>query len=88
MTETVTPTSHARLLVELDEAARVISPLWPLGTFIAVNPFWDLRQLGFEAAVSVARMVFGANGLPSPDYFVDALASGRVTSADVEGAAG
>jgi len=87
MTETATPTSHARLLVELDEAARVIGPLWPLGTFIAVNPFWDLRQLGFEAAVSVARMVFGANGLPSPDYFVDALASGRVTSADVVGAA-
>ncbi len=83
MTDTATPTRHARLLVELDEAARVIGPLWPLGTFIAVNPFWDLRQLGFEAAVSVARMVFGANGLPSPDYVVDALGSGRVTSADV-----
>ena len=87
MTETATPTRHARLLVELDEAARVIGPLWPLGTFIAVNPFWDLRQLGFEAAVSVARMVFGANGLPSPAYYVDALASGRVTSADVVRAA-
>jgi len=75
------------MLVELDEAARVIGPLWPLGTFIAVNPFWDLRQLGFDAAVSVARMVFGASGLPSPDYFADALASGRVTSAGVEAAA-
>jgi len=87
MTETATPVRHVRLLVELDEAARVIGPSWPLGTFIAVNPFWDLRQLGFEAAVSVARMVFGANGLPSPDYFVEALRSGRVTSADVVGAA-
>jgi len=87
MTGTTTTTGHARLLVELDEAARVIGPLWPLGTFIAVNPFWDLRQLGFDAVVSVARMVFGANGLPSPDYFVDALASGRVTSADVVAAA-
>ncbi len=83
MTDTATPTRHARLLVELDEAARVIAPLWPLGTFIAVNPLWDLRQLGFAAAVSVARSVFGADGLPSPDYFVEALASGRVTSADV-----
>ena len=35
----------------------------------------------------MARMVFGANGLPSPAYFVDALASGRVTSADVAAAA-
>jgi len=87
MTGTPTSTSHARLLVELDEAARVIGPLWPLGTFIAVNPFWDLRQLGFDGAVSVARMVFGANGLPGPDDFADALSSGRVTSADVVRAA-
>ena len=87
MTETASHVSHARLLVELDEAARVIGPLWPLGTFIAVNPFWDLRRLGFEGAVSVARMVFGAHGMPSPDYFVGALASGRVTSDDVVGAA-
>jgi uncharacterized protein YbcC (UPF0753/DUF2309 family) len=86
MTDTSTPTSHARLLVELDEAARVIGPMWPLGTFIAVNPFWDLRQLGFAGAVSVARMVFGAHSLPSSDYFADALWSGRVTSAEVEAA--
>jgi len=83
----ISSSRRARMLVELDEAARVIGPLWPLGTFIAVNPFWDLRQLGFDAVVSVARMVFGASGLPSPDYFTDALASGRVTSADVESAA-
>lgn len=87
MTGPATVTRHARLLVELNEAARVIGPLWPLGTFIAVNPFWDLRQLGFDTVVSVARMVFGATGLPSPDYFVEALASGRVTSADVVRAA-
>ncbi len=87
MTETVSPTSHTRLLVELDEAARVIGPLWPLGTFIAVNPFWDLRQLGFDGAVSVARMVFGVHGLPGSDYVTEALASGRVTSADVVRAA-
>ena len=84
----VAPTGarHVRLLVELEEAARVIAPMWPLGTFIAVNPFWDLRQLGFDSAVSVARMVFGADGLPSPDYFADALAAGRLTSDDVTGA--
>ena len=87
MTGVASPTRQARLLVELDEAARVIGPLWPLGTFIAVNPFWDLRQLGFDAAVSVARMAFGARGLPSPDAAADALACGRVSSEDVDAAA-
>ena len=55
MTDTSTPTSHARLLVELDEAARVIGPLWPLGTFIAVNPFWDLRQLSAHPGLRASR---------------------------------
>jgi len=87
VTTTSAPTGRVRLLVELEEAARAIGPLWPLGTFIAVNPFWDLRQLGFDGAVSVARMVFGADGLPSPQYFADALATGRVSSLDVELAA-
>jgi len=87
VTGTATAGGRARLLVELDEAARVIGPLWPLGRFIAVNPFWDLRQLGFDTVLSVARLAFGVEGRPSPEYFADALASGRVTSADVERAA-
>ena len=87
MTTPTTSVGHARLLAELDEAARVTAPLWPLGTFIAVNPFWDLRQLGFEGAVSVARKAFGTIGMPSPRYLAEALATGRVTSADVAQAA-
>jgi uncharacterized protein YbcC (UPF0753/DUF2309 family) len=74
---------RARLLVELDEAARPIAPLWPLGTFIAVNPLWDLRQLGFDAALRAARQWFPISGYPSPTVLDHAWRAGRITSADL-----
>ena len=47
----MTGPSRASILVDLDEAARFVPPMWPLSTFVAVNPLWDLRQLGFDGAI-------------------------------------
>lgn len=69
---------------ELEEASRIVAPLWPLGTFIAVNPLWDLRHLGFETAIEVARRRLSIGGYPSPRLFGDAWRSGRITSADLD----
>lgn len=74
----------ARLLAQIDEAAEVVAPLWPLSTFIAVNPLWDLRQMGFEAAVAYAAKILGIYGYPSPSLFAEAYRSERVTDADLQ----
>jgi len=75
--------ARARLLAQVEEAARVIAPLWPLSTFIAVNPLWDLRQMTFEDAIAHAGRVLGVSGYPSAALFAEAYASQRVTVADL-----
>ena len=76
-------TSRARLLAQVEEAARVIGPLWPLSTFIAVNPLWDLRHMSFHDAVEHAVQVLGIGGYPSPALFAEAYADRRVVGADL-----
>ncbi len=77
---------RARLRSEIEEAARVIAPVWPLSTFIAVNPLWDLRDMSFDRAISHAAKVLGVRGYPSTSFFAGAFASGRLTVADVRAA--
>jgi len=78
--------ARARLLVEVDEAARAIAPLWPLGTAVAVNPLWDLRHLPFREAIAAAGHVLPLTGYPSPSLFARAHAEGRISDADLAGA--
>ncbi len=78
--------ARARLLAQVEEAARVIAPLWPLSTFIAVNPLWDLRHMPFEDAITHAGRVLGVSGHPSAALFAQAYASGRTTVADLRAA--
>ena len=78
--------SDTVLRVQIEEAARVISPLWPLSTFIAVNPFWDLRQLPFDTALAEAAAVLGTDAYPDEDHFAAASRAGRLTPADIDAA--
>ncbi|MHB1516969.1 MAG: DUF2309 domain-containing protein [Acidimicrobiales bacterium] len=78
--------ARARLLAQVEEAARVIAPLWPLSTFIAVNPLWDLRHMPFDGAIAHAGRVLDVSGYPAAALFAEAYASGRVTVADLQSA--
>ncbi len=75
--------ARTRLLAQVDEASRVVAPLWPLSTFVAVNPLWDLRQMPFHEAVAYAGEVLGIGGYPPPALFARAYAEGRVTADDL-----
>ncbi|MHB8191345.1 MAG: DUF2309 domain-containing protein [Ferrimicrobium sp.] len=72
-----------RFLADLDEAARVVGPLWPLGTAIAVNPLWELRQLAFPDAVALASRVYGVHGYPSAEFLQRSYDDGRITDIDL-----
>ena len=76
-------TARVLLLAEVDEAARVVAPLWPLSTCIAVNPLWDLRQMPFHGAVAYAGQVLGIVGFPPPALFARAYVEKRITAADL-----
>lgn len=78
--------ARARLLVLVEEAAQVIAPLWPLSTFIAVNPLWDLRQMSFHDAIAYSSPILGISGYPSATLFAGAYQRKRITETDLLGA--
>jgi uncharacterized protein YbcC (UPF0753/DUF2309 family)/NADH:ubiquinone oxidoreductase subunit 5 (subunit L)/multisubunit Na+/H+ antiporter MnhA subunit len=78
--------ARAALRAQIAEAARIVSPVWPLGSFVAVNPLGGLVDRPFEEAVAVARPLLGIRGLPAPSELRRALDEGRASIADVRAA--
>ncbi len=87
----MTPATHqdqarADLRADVAAAGRITAPVWPLGTFVAVNPLGGLVDRPFEEAVAAARPALGIRGLPPLAELRRALAEGRVGEADVRAA--
>lgn len=51
---------YADILVDVAQAADVLAPLWPLTSFVAVNPLLGLQHLSFDEATAAARRWLGA----------------------------
>ncbi len=67
-------------------AARMIAPLWPLDSFVAVNPMLGFSGVPFaNAAVEIAAGR-GADLLMPRDYYRRALADGRIDDGHVAAA--
>jgi len=78
--------ARAALRAQVAAAGRIVAPVWPLGSFVAVNPLGGLVDRPFEEAVATARSALGIRGVPGPDELRRALDEGRATRADVRAA--
>lgn len=68
----------------IDAACARIAPLWPLKHFVAVNPFFGLRDLSFQdASDTLVRLVDTSLYMPWA-YYREQLASGRISREDLE----
>jgi uncharacterized protein YbcC (UPF0753/DUF2309 family) len=66
-----------------ERASRRVAPLWPLKDFVAVNPFLGLVDTTFvEAGQTMARVAAARMTMPR-SFYAQALASGRMTDADL-----
>lgn len=72
----------------IDKACARIAPLWPLKHFVAVNPFFGLRDLSFQDASDTLARILGQGIYMSRDYYREQLASGRITRDHIEAAIG
>ena len=80
------PASPAAVVADLRQAAEVAAPLWPLTSFVAVNPLGGLERLGFARATAEARhWTRGRTQLPLGELRA-AVAAGRVGTADIDAA--
>ncbi len=71
------------LLADVSKAAEIIAPLWPLTSFVAVNPLLGLQHLTFDDATAVARRWLRARTHLTLAAFREAHAHGAVTDADL-----
>ncbi len=71
------------LLAEVSKAAEIIAPLWPLSSFVAVNPLLGLQHLPFDDATAVARRWLRARTHLTLAAFREAHGRGVTTDADL-----
>ncbi len=74
---------HTELLADVSKAAEIIAPLWPLTSFVAVNPLVGLQHLPFDDATAVARRWLRARTHVTLAEFRQAHARGAITDADL-----
>lgn len=78
--------AEAALRRAVAAATARIAPLWPLDSFVAVNPFLGLADLPFAAAMPVMAQLVGARMLMPRRHWHEALAAGRIDRADIAAA--
>jgi len=78
--------TDTELTKKIDAACQRIAPLWPLKSFVAVNPYFGLSDQPFWQADSMLKRMTG-QGLCMPRaYYQEHIASGRITRADLAAA--
>ncbi|HEX3621944.1 MAG TPA: putative inorganic carbon transporter subunit DabA [Acidimicrobiales bacterium] len=76
-------TRDSELLADISKAAEIIAPLWPLTSFVAVNPLLNLQHLPFDEATAIARRWLRARTHLTLAAFRDTHARGVTTDADL-----
>ncbi|MFO1147862.1 MAG: DUF2309 domain-containing protein [Alsobacter sp.] len=78
------PASNAQAV---GRACRLVAPVWPLRSYVAVNPFLGFTGLPFAEAVGRIQQERGARMLMPRAWFKDQVASGRIARRDLADAA-
>lgn len=79
----MTKTLPAQIETARDTAMRSVAPLWPLKHFVAVNPFLGMTGQDFASASATMGAASGARMVMPRSFYADAIASGRITPADL-----
>jgi len=62
---------------------QTIAPIWPLDRWIAVNPWWGLREMPIAEAAAKLRQNGGIGILMPAEFYLSAYESGRIRSEDL-----
>ena len=71
----------------VETACGKIAPVWPLQSFVAVNPFLGLTGMRFGRAAQLFERITTGGILAPADQYLDKLNSGQISESDVQAAA-
>jgi hypothetical protein len=72
------------LLKTLKKACKKIAPLWPLESFVAVNPYLGLTDQSFESTAQKLSDLAGIQSTLPVSYYLEAIEQGKITPKDIE----
>ena len=68
----------------IKDSLNVVSPSWPLHSFVGVNPFWNLKEKPFYLTLSELSCINGENLFLPINYFLDKYNNGVITYHDIK----
>ncbi|MDT7933903.1 MAG: DUF2309 domain-containing protein [Sphingomonadaceae bacterium] len=80
------PLTHDAIEAAARAACGRVAPLWPLATFVAVNPFFGFMDHSFAVTAAKLRRVTGAETLMGREFYVAKIAAGEIGRADLQAA--
>ena len=73
------PLSTEAIRRAVDRATRTVAPVWPLKSFVAVNPFHALADRSIPEAARIVARTAGARLTMPRSFYAEAYASGRIS---------
>jgi uncharacterized protein len=86
-TEHLLEETRVELLTDVQLAAELFAPLWPLTSFVAVNPLGGVQHRSFDTAVGLARTWLGARTHVDLEVYRDLHRRRRISDAALRQAA-
>ena len=68
----------------ISQALGRIAPLWPLDSFVAVNPFLGFTEESFQEASRRVELAYGGRMYMPRAFYAAAIEKGRITDADIK----
>lgn len=70
------------ILQSFEKASQMLSPLWDIRDYVAVNPFFGLREQRFRDACQYIKNLTGYSIFPKKNYFLHKYKEGEITEYD------
>ncbi|MBN6741931.1 DUF2309 domain-containing protein [Acidithiobacillus sp. MC6.1] len=67
----------------VDKVIRRIAPVWPLDSFVAVNPYWGFADQSFPEAAAQLQGTTGERVLMDRRWYADQIQPGKLSMADI-----
>jgi uncharacterized protein YbcC (UPF0753/DUF2309 family) len=76
-------TDESDIRAALEKVCRQVAPVWPLGSFVAVNPYLGFADHSFEEVAEHMAKTAGARTAMPATFYLEALDKGRIQREDL-----